>query len=258
VAVQYVSRVDYLNPLLLPLELYPRIRIEPGVDVRFPAIIPTERMIELSRNSAAPGGALGTVGGLTEAYFYIEFSDFRSQWRLVRIAGARESFWQFQGGVITLAVGIKIFVRDTYDPGKDATTLAIFALILEHELHHVFDEIDLIKQDMPSQARSHPVFLRWLHRQEPVPPNDFNRLFNGYSAPRLITDDVWSRLDERPPGFGLEALLLPVWIDGHNLKNRERHHRELQRYQTRIDDLERAQVNGRLWSGGAGSDPWRD
>ena len=102
------------------------------------------------------------------------------------------------------------------------------------------------------------MFQRWLHRQEPVPPDDFNRLISGYSTPRRLTDDVWSRLDERPPGFGLEALLLPVWIEGHNLRNRERHNRELQQYQTRIDDLVRARVNGRLWSGRAGSDPWRD
>src|SRR2546422_11590343 len=107
-AVQFVSRVDYLNPLLLPLDLYPRVRVEPGVDVRFPALISIERMIELSRNSAAPGGALGTVGGLTEAYFYIEFPNFRSQWRPVRVTGVRDPCWQFQGGVVNLAVAIKI------------------------------------------------------------------------------------------------------------------------------------------------------
>jgi hypothetical protein len=255
--VQYLSRVDYLNPLLMPLELYPRIRVEPGVSVRFPAIISTERMIELSRNTTGQGGTLGTVGGLTEAYFYLEFADFRTQWRPVRIPGARDGHWQFQGGVITLAVAIKVFVRDAYDPGKDSTNLAIFALIMEHELHHVFDEIELVRQDMPSQIRTHPTFQRWLERQEPMPANDFNRLVSGYSAPRLFNDEIWLRLDERPPGFGLEALLLPIWINGHNQKNHDRHRRELQRYQSRINDLERARINGLLWSGDAGSDPWR-
>jgi hypothetical protein len=257
-SVQYLSRVEYLNPLLVPLDLYPRIRVEPGVSVYFPAMISTERMIELSRNTTGQGGTLGTVGGLTEAYFYIAFPDFRAQWRPVKVAGARDVSWQFQGGVVTLAVAIKVFVRDAYDPGKDSTNLAIFALIMEHELHHVFDEIELVRQDMPSHARTHPTFQRWLDRQEPVPSSDFNRLFSGYSAPRLFSDDIWLRLDERPPGFALEALLLPNWINGHNFRNQARHKLELQRYQSRIDDLERARVNGRLWSGDAGSDPWRD
>jgi hypothetical protein len=257
VAVQFVPRINYLNPLPLPLERYPRIRVEPGISACWPEIVSTDRMVELSRNE---GGTcpLGTVGGLTKAYFYVEFADFKSQWRPVRVSGRREWHWQFQGGAIQLAVGTKIFVRDTYDPGLDATNLAIFALIMEHELHHVFDEIDIIRRDMPSRGQDHSAVRRWLDRREPVPPNVFDRLFSMCSSPRLIMDDVLTRLNERPPGFGLEALLLPFWADIHKRRNKERHDQELQRYQARIDELLRARVNGRLWSGGPGSDPWRN
>jgi cytochrome c-type biogenesis protein CcmH/NrfG len=79
-----------------------------------------------------------------------------------------------------------------------------------------------------------------------------------YAAPRLITDEVWLRLDERPPGCGFEAQLLPIWAERHNRKNAQRHQQELQQYRDRIDELQRARVNGHLWSGRAGSDPWHD
>ena len=108
-------------------------------------------MLQAARGG--PGGGLGVVHGLTKAEFSLRFSNPGQQWKQVR-TGSGPPFWQFQGGDVFLEVEITVYVLDGDRPHPgDRISNRIFAIIVEHELLHVLDEIDLVSQWMPAQAR---------------------------------------------------------------------------------------------------------
>lgn len=177
--VRFEPRVQYRNELLLPLGLYPPIRVPPGVSVRAPFFVSAQEMFRL-----APSRTITVVGGLTKAEFSIRFPD-SAQWRQVRSGGAALR-WQFQGGVVHLDVTLALYVAEGFQ--RDAR---VFATIMEHELLHVYDEIDLVTRYMPAQALNDQYTQRYLVQGREVDDSMFQRWFRGAGFEQWIRDGIW-------------------------------------------------------------------
>ena len=263
-ASPFTPRIEYLNPSPLQPERLPRIQIPSGVSPRMPHFVDTDRLIrEKSRqlpplasgSSVQVRGGLAITRGLTMAHFYLDFPDFGAQWREVNLRGLTEPHCQFLGGNIQVVVAIEVYVLESYRPEVDSTNSAIFALVLEHELHHVRDSIDLAVSFMPARLLGDELSRRYLIDRQSIERRSLSYYFEGHRLPR----NVETELDQPRSGLGFETLVRgSIWGPEASRRADALHALELQRYADRIQDLERARVNGRLWRGGPGGDPWRD
>lgn len=258
---RFVPKVEYVNDLLIPLGLYPKISVPSGVSARHPDTVDSGKFATILRSQPAPLVSSGSsplgVKALTRAYFFLRFPDFAGQWASSGSSGRR-----FQGGDVELCVAIKIYLVDSRKPnapGADGCTLAAFAVILEHEYKHVKDNVDIVKEQMPQIARRNPDVRRLLIEQKPLTEAECRTWINGYARTRTLSDALWT--NPYPPGVGLELSLLPDWAAEHNKRGDALDAStgtEMTRYSTRLDDLSRRHQLGRHWKGGPGSDPWRD
>lgn len=258
---QFVPKVEYMNDLLIPLSLYPRIVVPEGVSARWPAELDSARFGVMLRSQPAPLASSGSsslgVKAFTKAYFFLRFPDFATQW-----APSGQSGRQFTGGDVEMCIAIKVFILDSRAPdapGGDSCSLAAFALILEHEYKHVKDHIDIIRNHMPQLARSNAQVRRWLIDREPLTAAEYRTWIAGYSRSRPLSDDLWSHA--YPADVRLETSLLSDWAAEQNRRADlldSPSGTEMTNYSNRLDDLSRHHQLGRHWQGGAGSDPWRD
>lgn len=263
-ASPFTTRIDYFNPSSLQPERLPRIQVPAGVAARMPTFVDMDRLLREKRRQLPPlvgassvrdPGALSVVRGLTMAHFYLDFSDFGAQWREVNLRGLTEPQWQFLGGSIQIVAAIEVFVLESYRPEVDSTNSALFALILEHELHHVRDSIDIAVSFMPSRLFGDELSQRYLIDRQPMARRSLAHYFEGHRLPRNLATE----LDQPRSGLGYETLMRGNhWGPEADRRAAALHALELQRYADRIQDLERARINGRLWRGGPGDDPWRD
>ena len=256
--------VEYMNQSVLQLGQYPRIVVEQGVRPVEPEFVSPARMTEIRQARrpgavSAPAPVTGFTEGHTKTYFYMRFENFRSQWRQIRTGRSSVNFWEFTGGTIYLSVAVKVYVVDHRRPRADSTSRAIFALLVEHEYHHVADEIDIVTNYLPERVTRNHTVQRYLVQRNPVHPDVFAASFAGYATPRAISEDVWFR-QTALAGIGLELSTLNIYIVEHNRRSshRDAPDGETGRYQARVSQLSTAMQLGRPWSGGAGDDPWRD
>jgi hypothetical protein len=197
--------ISFGNDLLLPAALY-GIKVPPGLSpssVPAPDFISPSAMVSLLRQ--APGGGhgrgLGVTHGLTTADFAIRFPNFAQQWRQVRTA-ATVPFWQFQGGDVYLDVTITVYVLEGDRPQvDDDLTLELFAIIMGHELLHVLDEIDIVKNWMAPQAYRDDKVLKYLSNAEPVDNAMFQSWFRGDGFSNWLKDGLWAPEHNRRGGL---------------------------------------------------------
>ena len=191
---EFKPLVSFGNDLLLPAPLY-GIRVPPGLvgQVPGPDFVSPARMVSMLQAArGGPGGGLGVVHGLTKAEFSLRFSNPGQQWKQVR-TGSGPPFWQFQGGDVFLEVEITVYVLDGDRPHPgDRISNRIFAIIVEHELLHVLDEIDLVSQWMPAQARQDEKVKKYLTNAEPVDDSMFRFWFQGRGLENWLRDGLWA------------------------------------------------------------------
>ena len=256
--------IEYMNQSVLQLGQYPRIVVAQGVRPVEPEFVSPERMAEVRQvrrpgAAAAPLAVTGWAEAHTKSYFYIRFENFQTQWRQMRPRGSTLNWWEFTGWTVFLSIAIKVYVVDHRRPGTDSTSRARFALMMEHEYHHVADEIDIVTNYLPERISRNQMVRQYLVQRNPVHPDVFAASFAGYGTPRAISENIWFR-ETSPVGIGLELRLLNTYIIEHNRRSSHRDDPsgETGRYQSRISELSTAQQLGRPWSGGAGDNPWRD
>jgi hypothetical protein len=259
-AVQFVVKVEYLNSEDLPLGKYPLIQMDKEVSPRMPEFVPSKTLVE---GAQAKSSGLGTVYGDTLRYLYVEFDDFKSQWKKVPVKGIRNLLWQFQGGAVNLVMASKVLVLDTLNPNinrdpKMSNNIAFFALVMEHEFHHVADNIKVLNKAMPSAALDDAIAKNYLVNARPIDDGFFQKQFEGYASRRSLTDEVF-KLDYAPPkGCGFEVNLNREFQEKANEKGAEYHQQVMKRYIERRGELSLAHQTGRPWKGGPGKDPWKD
>jgi hypothetical protein len=146
-------------------------------------------MLHAQRNGQ--GGGLGVVHGLTTADFSVRFSNILQQWKQVRTGSV--PFWQFQGGDVYFDVTITVYVLEGDRPRlNDPISDRIFAIIVEHELLHVLDEIDIVSKWMPSRAYQDDKVKKYLTNAEPVDDSMFRNWFQGPGLGNWLKDGLWA------------------------------------------------------------------
>lgn len=191
---EFRPRISHDSGTRLDAEAY-GIQLPGGLaaeHVREPTFVSPERMVSLLRSERGGGNSLGVVHGLTRADFSLRFSDLDRQWRLLDV-GCSSPAWVFQGGDIYLETSIDVFVLEGDRPRRnDAVSRQIFAIIMEHELEHVADEIDIVSRWMPSNAYRDRLVRRYLTDAQPLSERTFSHWFRTEHFEEWLKSGLWA------------------------------------------------------------------
>lgn len=192
---EFKPRISFGNDLLLPAAMY-GIRVPPGLpstSVPAPNFIDPTTMVSLLRSGdGGHGPSLGVTHGLTRTEFAVTFPNPARQWRQVRTSAAVPS-WQFQGGDVFFDTTITVYVLEGDRPQtNDDLSRQLFAIIMEHELLHVLDEIDIVSRWMAPEASKDDKVLKYLSNAEPVDNAMFQSWFRGNGFSNWLKDGLWA------------------------------------------------------------------
>ena len=199
----FKPRITLGNDQVLPAGMY-GVRVPAGLaptNVPAPQFIdPTTMVSLLQSGSGGHSGGLGITHGLTVAAFSVTFPNFAQQWRQVR-TGASVPFWQFTGGDVFFDTRISVYVLEGDRPQpNDDLSRQIFAIIMEHELLHVLDEVDIVSRWLAPEAYRDDKVLKYLSNAEPVDNGMFETWFRGDGFSNWIKG-IWAPEHNRRGGL---------------------------------------------------------
>src|SRR5262245_683364 len=179
---QFKPRISFRNNQLLSAPMY-GVRLPaglPSTSAPAPNFVDPTTMVSLLRSaSGGHGRGLGVTHGLTTTEFAVTFSNAAQQWRQVT-TGTAVPRWQFQGGDVFFDTTITVYVLEGDRPQtNDDLSRRLFAIIMEHELLHVLDEIDIVSRWMAPEADRDEKVVKYLANAEPVDNSMFNSWFRG-------------------------------------------------------------------------------
>jgi hypothetical protein len=160
------------NPHLQPLQSYD-FKTPSGLSpthVREPIIVDAARMMSLKREQ---GSGLATTHGLVVPDLKVRFANPTTQWKPVGRSGgpsapAGPCQFQFAGGDVSLQLTLAIYLLNTVAPrADDEISRKIFSRVYEHELLHVWDNVDIVSQWITPKLRNDQLIARHLIRAEP-------------------------------------------------------------------------------------------
>jgi hypothetical protein len=187
---EFTPRITFGNGVI-PAATY-GLKVPPGLpstSVPAPDFIDPGKMGPL-RHSAGGGhgSSLGVVHGLTVTEFAVTFSK-STQWRQV---GTKFPSWQFQGGDVFLDATIRVYVLEGDRPqANDDLSRQLFAIIMEHELLHVLDEIDIVSRWIAPAAYKDDKVLKYLTNAAPVDNAMFQYWFKEGHFSEWLRDGLW-------------------------------------------------------------------
>lgn len=194
-ALQVKSRVIHANDVVVPMTRYP-IKVPKGLaadDLRMPKFVKREEMMKL--RSGLDGnnpGQLASVRGLVTAAFSVTFPDIERQWQRVNAAGNRIA-WSFRGGEIVLTSTISVHVLEEERPvAKDRLSQKKFALIWEHELLHVLDDIQIIRDWLPGELPKDDWVKKFLIDAQEMPDTTFDHYIRNDKLTIWLRDGPWA------------------------------------------------------------------
>jgi hypothetical protein len=190
----FKPRISFGNDLLLPASLY-GIRIPAGLSPSgIPApdfVSPAAMVSKLTALQSHNQTGLRVTHGLTTAEFGVSFPNVTQQWRPV--PGRSAPFWQFYGGDVYLDLTITVYVLEGDRPQpNDDLSRRLFAIIMEHELLHVLDEIEIVSKWMPTNLYRDNMVLKYLSNAEPVDNAMFQSWFKGNGFSDWLKSGFWA------------------------------------------------------------------
>ncbi|MGH8502239.1 MAG: hypothetical protein ACREVE_07145 [Gammaproteobacteria bacterium] len=188
----FCGNVHYRNEVLFARGLYPPIEVPPGITPRQPFFasmadmigLATQRRRKYEYNVDLSDSLSHFPAGYTHSDLAVRFLDFDRQWQR---AG---SSWRYQGGRICLDVTIGVYADE-----RSRERPRCLSLILQHELLHVADEVEIAMEYLPWTAAQAP-FIR-SHFQVPIPDREFEARVRGSGGgegsefERLIQRSLW-------------------------------------------------------------------
>jgi hypothetical protein len=169
----FVSKVNFVNQLLFPTSLYPSINIPAGVPPydAIPKSLAEIATIAAERNrrynyQRGIGAGLGIAAGFTRSDLTVRFENMSRQWQ----CDERRN-WIFLGGSIQLELTLGIYADER------ASGSSCWGMILEHELLHVRDEIDIVRNFLPNNLSQSAMIRGFLN--QPTPDSSFNADIRG-------------------------------------------------------------------------------
>jgi len=191
----FKPRITLGNDLLLPASLY-GIRIPPGLSpsgIPAPNFVTPAVMVSMLKDPQSHHQTgLHVVHGLTTSEFGASFANIAQQWRQVP-KGSSAPFWQFYGGdvYLDLTITVSVLEGDRPQPNDDLSR-RIFAIIMEHELLHVLDEIEIVRTWMPTKLPADNMVLKYLTNAEPVDNAMFQSWFKGSGFSDWLKGGFWA------------------------------------------------------------------
>ena len=169
----FSARVVYQSDHAVPAEIKKRIGVPAGVEARQPfyaslAGIVQVRQARQRRFAYQDTGLGGIAAGFTDTDLAVAFADFDKSWQ------RDGEIWKFLGGelVLTLSIGVHIDERTKQ-------RRRCMELILEHELLHVRDEIDIVTNWLPAAALADSFVRASLTAAARVPAAHFDAWIRG-------------------------------------------------------------------------------
>jgi hypothetical protein len=233
------------NDLLFPADWF-GVRPPPGLDlshVRAPKYLQMLEMQKRLRSSAVRSGSSGTlatVDGLVDTDLTVRYADVAAQWRRLPSPDGKPSTrgpgrFQFTGGEVILDLRIGLFLVSFIEPDlDDDLSLKIFAAHYGHELLHVLDETDVVKNWLPPKALADPFVDKMLGKQEPFI----------YGTPSQTISEVEKEFRERITAMTHDNIRNGLWAPEVNRREAIRDSAaEYKKVQDVVDALRAAQVN---------------
>lgn len=172
----FAVSVVYQNTGRLPAEMRRRVSAPAGVEARQPFFASLSGLVLVKQARRRRFGYEGEDSlaqfavGYTDTDLAVSFSNFGSSWR------RDGDIWRFAGGeiLLTLSVGVHVDER-----ANAAGRRRCLELILEHELLHVRDEIDIVTNWLPAQALADAFVRANVSADARIPANDFDARIRG-------------------------------------------------------------------------------
>lgn len=201
-AYQFQPRVRVANPKRLSTSAY---RIHPPRNVKTipdPLYVDVTAMNKLLRNGIVGRSAsLSITSGLVVPKFSVEFSDFKRQWKCVSGSG-QNAQWQFQGGKVYFQVELSLYILKLYRPvSGDSCSLRMFEVVMDHELEHISDEIDIVTNWLPPRAYRDRLVKRYFSEAQPLVDKTFRHWFKSPAFTDWIKSGLWVKEHNRRAGF---------------------------------------------------------
>ncbi len=186
------ANISYVNPTQFHQSNYPKIRVPANVSAKEPIYVSAAELVQKS-----DGSSLKIVGGLTVSDFTTSFES--RQWQATD-SGSGGPVWKFKGDEYTFYLSISIFVQEGFKPFPK-----MVALIMEHELQHVSDEIDLMNNFLVKEIQNDPLVKEVLINKKPIEEGKFDTYFRKNKFQDWIKDGIWApehnkRADARDSG----------------------------------------------------------
>lgn len=242
-SVNFRPNIDWPNnDLLLPAEWFD-VKIPPGLSslyIRDPNFVDITTMMKLSKDDATfASGGLKMTEGLVTSDLKVRFADPSKQWRRTSLSATRDPNhgpfqYQFAGGdvFLDLTLGIYLLTTADYNPNDDLS-VQIFARLYEHELLHVFDDVDLVNNWLIPHLNIDPDVARFLVRGEPYT----------YGTPAMVATQTDSDF-QTFIGNTIQVDIFNIWARESNRREALRDApAEYKKVQDKVDDLRARQIN---------------
>ncbi len=187
--VQFRTRVVWRNTQVWPASGR-RFRVPQAVaanHVRVPIYVSAERMQRL-----APSRTIAVVAGLTDAEVVWRFENATQQWRRLPPEPGTPARWQFQGGVVHLELRLALYVAQGFQRSSH-----ILNTIMEHELLHVADELQILSRELVPALQRNATVRRHLTEGGVMLERQYQSWVAGGRFSRMLRDDVWAPLHNR-------------------------------------------------------------
>jgi hypothetical protein len=172
----FTARIVYQNAEALPAELRRGVTVPAGVEARRPTFRTLAQIVQVQQargrrfNYANAGDLSRFAVGYTDTDLAVSFADFGRSWR------SEGDFWRFCGGEIVLTCSIGVYIDER---ANTAARRRCLEMILTHELLHVRDEIDIVRNWLPREALQDAFIRSNLSAEARVPATNFDTRIRG-------------------------------------------------------------------------------
>jgi hypothetical protein len=173
---RFTARIVYQNAEVLPAELRRGVTVPAGVEARRPIFRTLAQIVQVQQargrrfNYTNAGDLSHFAVGYTDTDLSVSFAEFGRSWR------CEGEIWRFCGGEIVLTCSIGVYVDER---ANTADRRRCLEMILTHELQHVRDEIDIVRNWLPLEALKDAFVRANLSAQTRVPAIDFATRIRG-------------------------------------------------------------------------------
>ncbi|RDJ21759.1 hypothetical protein DWF00_25765 [Bosea caraganae] len=188
------SRIIHANKVVIPTQRYdlkpPRGLV--ADDLRMPNFVkPQEMMALLTDTPNYNPSRLAITHGLVKTEFAFVFPAIDEQWR--RAAGPQNRITrQFQGGDVFAQATIAVHVLHADRPlEKNKLSEKLFVVIWEHELLHVLDDIEIMRDWLPEKVRDDEWVKKYMTEARELDESSFDHYIRKDKLTPWLRDGFW-------------------------------------------------------------------